>query len=242
MEQRGSGGLAIAALLLALGAGLGGGLIGKGFRDARTADRYVSVRGLAEKIVKADVAIWTLQLSSGGNDLGRVQAKIDEDAKAVREFLTAGGLAETEVTPQRLEVQDQLAQPWRSGPVGEARYTVSHTLIVRTEKVDAMAALAQRTGELVRRGVVLNDMGGPVYVFTKLNDIKPGMIAEATRNARQSADQFATDSRSRITRIHRATQGLFQILPRDESPAVSEQSQLEKKVRVVTTMEYLLGE
>ena len=242
MEQRSTAGLAIAALVLALGAGLAGGLIGKGFRDARTADRYVSVRGLAEKIVKADVAIWTLQVSSGGNDLGHVQAKIDDDVKAIREFLTTGGLAETEVTPQRLEVQDLLAQPWRSGPVGEARYTVSHTLIARTENVDAVAALAQRTGELVRRGVVLNDLGGPVYVFTKLNDIKPGMIAEATRNARESAEQFATDSRSHITGIHRAVQGLFQILPRDESPAVSEQSQREKKIRVVTTMEYLLGE
>lgn len=242
MEQRGSKGLVIAALVLAMGVGLAGGLIGKGFRDARTADRYVSVRGLAEKIVKADVAIWTLQLSGGGNDLARVQAKIDDDVKVIRDFLAAGGLAPTEVMPHRLEVQDLLAQPWRSSPVGEARYTVSHTLIVRTENVEAIAALAQRTAELVRGGVVLNDMDGPVYVFTKLNDIKPGMIAEATRNARESAEQFAADSRSRITAIHRATQGLFQILPRDESPAVSEQSQLEKKVRVVTTMEYLLGE
>ncbi|HZM17619.1 MAG TPA: SIMPL domain-containing protein, partial [Candidatus Krumholzibacteria bacterium] len=97
-------------------------------------------------------------------------------------------------------------------------------------------------GELVRRGVVLNDLGGPVFVFTKLNEIKPDMIAAATRNARESAEQFAADSRSRIGGIHRATQGLFQILPRDESQAVSEQSQVEKKVRVVTTMEYLLTE
>ena len=176
MESK--GGHVVAAFLIAAGSALGGGLIGKGFRDARTADRYVSVRGLAEKIVKADVAIWTLQLSAGGNDLARLQAKIDEDV----------------------------------------------------------------AGELVRSGVVINDLGGPVYVFTKLNEIKPAMIAEATRNARASAEQFAADSQSRIAGIHRATQGLFQILPRDESQAVAEPSQLEKKVRVVTTMEYLVAD
>jgi len=242
MESRGTASLALAALLLALGASVGGGLIGRGFRDARTADRFVNVRGLAEKLVKADVAIWTLQVSSGGNDLSRLQAKIDADVQAIREFLVSGGLAEDDLRPQRLEVQDVLAQAWRSGPVGEARYTVQQTLIVRTEKVDMLAALGQRTGELVRRGVVLNDLGGPVFVFTKLNEIKPDMIAEATRNARESAEQFAADSRSRIGGIHRATQGLFQILPRDESQAVTEQSQVEKKVRVVTTMEYLLTE
>ncbi len=236
------GGHVVAALLIAAGSGLGGGLIGKGFRDARTADRYVSVRGLAEKIVKADVAIWTLQLSAGGNDLARLQAKIDEDVATIRAFLTAGGIEEDEVQPQRLEVQDALAQAWRSGPVGEARYTISHALIVRSEKVDVIAALGRRTGELVRSGVVINDLGGPVYVFTKLNEIKPAMIAEATRNARTSAEQFAADSQSRIAGIHRATQGLFQILPRDESQAVAEPSQLEKKVRVVTTMEYLVAD
>jgi hypothetical protein len=160
----------------------------------------------------------------------------------IRAFLTAGGVAADEVQPQRLEVQDALAQAWRSGPVGEARYTISHTLIVRSEKVDVIATLGQRTGELVRSGVVINDLGGPVYVFTKLNEIKPAMIAEATRNARASAEQFAADSQSRIGGIHRATQGLFQILPRDESQAVAEPSQLEKKVRVVTTMEYLVAD
>jgi hypothetical protein len=241
MEQRrNSGALAGAALLLALGIGLAGGLVGKGFRDARKTDRYVTVKGLAEQVVKADVAIWTLQISSGGNDLAKVQAKIDADIATITKFLTDAGIEADAIRLQRLEVQDALAQAWRTAPVGEARFTISQTLIVRTEKVDLVANVSRRTGELVRSGVVLNDMGGPVYIFTRLNDIKPGMIAEATRKAREGAEQFAADSQSHIAGIRRATQGLFQILARDESPAVSEASQVEKKIRVVTTIEYLL--
>jgi hypothetical protein len=230
----------LAALVLAAGMGVGGGLAGKGFRDARQTDRYVTVKGLAEQVVKADVAIWTLQVSAGGSDLSRVQGKIDADVAALTAFLTAAGIAAESIQPQRLEVQDALAQAWRSAPVGEARFTISQTLIVRTERVDLVGACSRRTGELVRAGVVLNDLGGPVYVFTRLNDIKPEMIAAATRNAREGAEKFAADSQSRIAGIRRATQGLFQILPRDESPAIAEPSQVDKKIRVVTTIEYLL--
>lgn len=240
MEQRSSGALVGAALFLALGVGLAGGLIGKGFKDARQTDRYVTMKGLAEQVVKANVAIWTLQISAGGSDLSKVQAKIDSDVAAITEFLSQAGIEAGAIRPQRLEVQDALAQSWRTAPVGEARFTISQTLIVRTEKVDLVAEVSRRTGELVRNGVVLNDLGGPVYIFTGLNDIKPGMIAEATRNAREAAEKFAADSQSHVGGIRRASQGLFQILARDESPAVAEASQVEKKIRVVTTIEYLL--
>lgn len=240
MEQRSSGALTGAALLLAIGIGLAGGLVGKGFRDARQTDRYVTVKGLAEQVVKADVAIWTLQISAGGSDLSKVQSKIDADIAAIREFLTQAGIEAGAIRPQRLEVQDAMAQAWRTAPVGEARFTISQTLIVRTEEVDLVADVSRRTGELVRAGVVLNDMGGPVYVFTRLNDIKPEMIAAATRNAREGAEKFAADSQSQVAGIRRASQGLFQIRARDESSAVTEASQVEKKIRVVTTIEYLL--
>jgi len=110
MEQRSSGALTGAALLLALGVGLAGGLVGKGFRDARQTDRYVTVKGLAEQVVKADVAIWTLQISAGGSDLSKVQSKIDADIAAIREFLTQAGIEAGAIRPQRLEGQDAMAQ------------------------------------------------------------------------------------------------------------------------------------
>jgi hypothetical protein len=117
--------------------------------------------------------------------------------------------------------------------------------VLRSDQPRAVLAASERIGELVEAGVVLSsgaDYGtiGPTFLFKGLNDIKPEMIAEATSRAREAAEQFAADSRSRIAGIRRANQGVFVILARDRAPGLSEPSQLEKTVRVVSTVEYLL--
>jgi hypothetical protein len=154
--------------------------------------------------------------------------------------LTGQGIEPEAIQPQRVEVTDLLAQPYRPEGVGDNRFILAQTVIVRTEQVDQVARLNQQTGELVKRGVVLVDAGGPSYLFTRLNEIKPEMLAEATRNARVSAEQFAADSDSEIAGIRRASQGLFEILARDPAPGLFEPNQMDKKVRVVSTIEYRL--
>jgi hypothetical protein len=118
--------------------------------------------------------------------------------------------------------------------------------MVRTDEVDKIAAATQKIGDLVAAGIVLSGEGqpspGPGYLFTGLNDTKPAMIAEATKSAREGAEQFAKDSGSRITGIRRASQGLFQILPRDDAPGMSANNQIAKTVRVVSTIDYGLAE
>jgi len=115
--------------------------------------------------------------------------------------------------------------------------------MVRSEDPATLQLASQRVSELVDSGVVLNASGaggGPTYLFTKLNDFKPQMIAEATGSARQAAEQFAKDSRSRLGGIRRANQGVFEILPRDQAPGIMEGQQVQKTLRVVTTVEYHL--
>jgi hypothetical protein len=201
----------------------------------------VTVKGLAETFVSADLAVWPLRVTATGNDLGQVQGEIDEDVATITSFLTEQGIAADAIQPQRVEVTDLLAQAYRPEGIGESRFILAQTVIVRTEQVDRVAALNQQTGELVRRGVVLVDSGGPTYLFTRLNEIKPEMLAEATRNARAAAEQFAADSGSEINGIRRAYQGLFEILARDPAPGLFEPGQLDKKVRVVSTIEYRLS-
>ncbi len=94
----------------------------------------------------------------------------------------------------------------------------------------------EQSGKLVKQGIVLaNSYGrGTEFLFTGLNRIKPAMIAEATKNARKAAEQFAQDSGSKVGSIRKARQGLFTIRNRDmNSPDL-------KIVRVVTTVEYFL--
>jgi hypothetical protein len=232
-------------LLLAIGITLGGWFIGHGFIEGRAADRFVTVKGVAERDAKADVALWPLRLSAADNDLAAAQASIARNTAAVYGFLQRQGLDTSQAELQGVDVADAFANQYGGERPSAARYVVSQTVMVRSSDVDRVLAASAKVGELVRSGVVLSSNrgygpSGPTFLFTRLNDLKPGMIAAATANARQAAEQFANDSRSRLGGIRQANQGVFVILPRDQVAGVSEETQPLKTVRVVTTVEYYL--
>jgi len=223
----------IAALLLGLGL-LGAGWLGaQGLARLRTQDRFVTVKGSAERIVDADLVVWPLPHTVVGNDLADVQAQLENNSETVRAFFRQAGFAAEEVlvSPPRLE--DRWAYSYGDQRPPE-RYRYSTTVTLRTSRVaDALAAL-RRSGELVSRGVMIGEGSTPEFAYTGLNDIKPELIAEATANARRSAEQFAMDSGATLGGIRTANQGVVSIEDRDQgSPQV-------KKVRVVTTVEYFL--
>lgn len=225
------------AAILAAGAAVGGAFIGKGVENAQVGDRSVTVRGLSEREVKADLAVLALKFAAAGDDLAAVQADVDGDLAATRRFLAQRGFATSEVELGRFEVTDQFAREYQSSNV-QARYRVAQTVIVRTPNVDRVQQTSRALDGLVRQGVVLQDYNGPSYIFTKLNSVRGPMIAEATASARTGAQQFARDSGSNLGGISRASQGSFEILGRDE--VGDESSQVFKKVRVVTTVTYRL--
>ena len=232
------------ALVLATGLVLAGVAIAAGMRSFRTADRYVSVKGIAEREVKANLALWPLRISVASNSLPEAQAKIGADAQAVQRFVQSSGLPAAAVEVQGVDATDLMTQLYRQGTPTH-RYIVGQTLMLRTADVDRVSKLNERIGELVGSGVAISqpaDGGpqGPYYLFTNLNSIKPAMIAEATKNARAAAEQFARDSGASIGSIRQASQGLFQILPRDAAPGQMEEKQMMKTVRVVSTVDYLL--
>lgn len=233
----------IASGVLALGIAVAGWFAGNGFVEARSAERYVTVKGLAEREVQADLALWPMQYVVADDDLGRAQARMVEATTEVQDFLARHGFAAEEVELQDMSVTDTRANRY-GGPPAPFRYVVSSTLMVRTADPGRLFAASQKVGELIDAGVVLSSdgpwAGGPTYLFNGLNELKPAMIAEATASARESAEQFARDSGSDLGPIRRANQGLFVVLPRDQAPGVQEQRQRAKVVRVVTTIEYLL--
>ncbi len=229
---------AVAAGLVALGGAAAGAFIGAGVENATGGNRAVTVRGLSERIVKSDLAVLPLKFAAAGDDLQAVQADVDADTAAVRRFLTAQGYQPAEIDLGRLEVTDQYAREYQQQNVA-ARYRVAQTVIVRSTNVDRVQATTRQLDQLIRQGVVLQDYNGPSYIFTRLNDVRPPMIAEATASARSGAQQFARDSGAKLEGIRSATQGSFEILGRDEV-GYDPSSQVFKKVRVVTTVSYAL--
>ena len=241
--SRGIGAAFVLGALLAGGLAVAGYLMGVGVGQVRAGERYVTVRGLAERELPANLAIWPLVYNTTGDDLAQLYASLDRDAETIARFLVARGFAAEEISRSAPRVTDFEAQSY-GGNRPPQRYGVEGTVMLRTAKVGEVKAAMQASAELVREGITLirSYEASPLFLFTELAAIKPEMIAEATRSAREAADQFAQDSASRISGIHRASQGLFQILPRDNAPGQSEELQLFKTVRVVTTVDYRLAD
>lgn len=232
------------AAVIAAGVVLAGWFVGRGFERGRLGDRFVTVKGLSEREVEADLAIWPLQFVSADDDLGAAQARLDRNVRRTIEFLADRGIDTTAVARQGLRVTDAEANLYRP-TTPTVRYVVAQTLIVRSDDPHRVLAASQSVGELVQSGVAVSSgpeygPGGPTFLFTRLNELKPEMIAEATARGREAAEQFAADSRSRIGGIRRASQGVFEILARDPAPGIDEAQQLHKRVRVVSTIEYHL--
>lgn len=237
-------------VVLSLSIALAGWFVGMGVQNIRTADRFVTVKGVAEREVKADLALWPIQLAVTDNDLAAAQTRLSQNAARVVAFLRANGVDSTEIELQTLRVTDIMANPFRGEQRPGTRFILQQTVNVRSDDPDRIQATSQKVGELVNAGVVLTSgpewgPGGPSYLFRKLNDLKPAMIAEATAQARKAAEQFARDSKSGLGGIHSANQGVFVILPRDaagsdQNPGIAEPTQMYKIVRVVATVEYQL--
>ncbi|MCD8570197.1 MAG: SIMPL domain-containing protein [Alphaproteobacteria bacterium] len=178
-----------------------------------------------------------------GDDLATVQAQITANTGKIKTYLTNQGLAATDISREKLEVTDLLANAYRSGDIAGPRYIITSNITVRTKAVDTLDKAFAGMGELLLQNVAIaNEQGrNPLeYVFTGLNDLKPEMIAEATQSARESATQFAKDSGTHVGSIKYANQGVFQILPRDSEDGYMQGQSRYKTVRVVSTVNFEL--
>lgn len=229
-------------LILSISAIVSAILISGGLTDLRTGDRYVTVKGVAEREVNADLALWPIRFVASGNTLSKAQEKARSSRESIMAFLKLQAIDESAVELQRLAVTDTRANPYQSNN-GIQQFIINQTLMVRSKDVEKIRQAAQAVSELVDSGVILSSDYGPTsptYVFTRLNDIKPEMIAEATAAAREAAARFANDAKAELGGLRRANQGVFQILARDQAPGITEGQQPVKTVRVVSTVQYYL--
>jgi uncharacterized protein len=242
----------IIAATIVIGLVLGSFILGKSFERFRKEDRYISVKGFAEREVKADLAIWSIKVRIAYNDLQEGSRSIDVAKNKVIQFLIKNGIDPKEIIQRDLTVSDKQADQYSAPNSGEKlRYIIEETIEVRSNNVDNIQNVSRMTSELLGAGVALstrNDWqgGGLKFLFTKLNDIKPAMLAEATRNAKSAAVQFTKESDTKLGKMRKASQGLFSIADRDEASsgqgeggyAPAGTSDLFKKVRVVISVDY----
>ena len=182
----------------------------------------------------ADLATWTIAYSAQSTDLQSAQTDIDRDTDAITAFFKELGFQADALKPTGANVNQYSSN-------GVPQYTIRQRLSLRTNDIDKAEAAVARQFDLVRRGVVLEDGSGMSYTFTKLDEIKPEMVAAATKDARKSAEQFAEDSGTDVGGIKSATQGYFSINSRDgDAGGYGVTDTPYKKVRVVTTVNFYL--
>lgn len=225
--------LVVSAFLIGLGLTAAGYFIGEGVSGRSSGRRIISVKGLSEKEVPASVATWTVGYAATGNELGEINKKLAESTKAVLAFLKEAGFAETDLAVQPPSLHDtSMDVREKDSPPPPERYRAEQSVLLRTSKVDAIKPALASASNLMVSGVLLSGKAEPNYIFNQLNEIKPGMIQEATKNARIAAEQFSRDSQTTLGKLRSATQGWFQVENRDA--ATPER----KIVRVVVDVEY----
>lgn len=237
-------------IALILGAAiLGAGyFIGAGPAKFKMATRTVTVKGLADREVVSDFVIWTLQLRRAGADVAAPQTALKRDRDRLIQFLNKQGIADAEIERVPISSQDKQATQYAvvTTPKDVAsRYVANATVIVRSTKVDVVRTALGGVDELMLDGLTVSGSreegrSNVVYRYTKFNDLRPELISDATKNARASAERFATDSSKKVGPIRSAQQGLIQIFGeegQDEGGGYTATS-YRKKIRVVNTIEF----
>ena len=234
----------LGAIVIGLGLAAAGWFVGEGLRAPPPPDSgRITAQGMAERDVRADLAVWPLRYVVTGDYLTDVRAAVGEAENAVRKFVADGGLDPASLTVTGVEVADVYALPNRTGQVA-ARYIARETLLLRTGDVDKVAALARRAGDLMAVSVALSGEGptgaGPVYLYTRAEEERAELEEGADRDARAAAEKLAQDAGAQLGGVMKASRGPLEILPQDGVPGVPETARIEKRLRLTTTVEYAL--
>lgn len=229
----------VLGVFIFLGLATLGYLLGNAAIKFKEYERTVTVKGLSEREYEADIVIWPIQFTEADNNLGELYESIERSTEKIRVFLDKNGISQEEITFSTPSITDKSAQQYGNQAKAEFRYTAIQTVTVYSKNIESVRNVMVTLSELGKQGIVFtggNYQSITEYLFTRLNEVKPEMIEEATRKAREVAEKFASDSSSTLGKIRRASQGQFSINERDNNnPHI-------KKVRVVSTVEYYLSD
>ena len=222
------------SMAIVAGLALLGFFISKGLTSIANQEQYVTVKGLAERDVLANKVVWPLPYKCVSNDMQALYKDIENNRDIVLSFLKEGGITNNEIVISAPTVTDRLAQSYVPDNI-KFRYQAEAVITVISPQVEKVIELMGKQIELMKDGVIISDEYSyqTQFEYTALNDIKPAMVEEATRNARAVAQKFAEDSDCKLGNIKQATQGQFSITSDETTPQI-------KNIRVVTTVKYAL--
>ena len=238
MQENSKANVFILGFFIFLGLSSLGYLLANAAVKVKEYERSVTAKGLSEREYIADIIIWPIQFTAANNDLSQLYKLVDASSLKIKRFLLKKGIKEKEISFSSPVLTDKSAQQYGNAKA-EFRYAAMQTVTVYSEDIKRVREMMNSLSELGRSGIAFtgnNYKSQTKYIFTRLNEVKPEMIEEATKQARVVAQKFAADSQSKLGKIRKASQGQFSISARDQNnPHI-------KKVRVVSTVEYYLSD
>ena len=239
MQEHNKASALILGVSLFLGLATLGYIIGNTAIEFKEYERIVTVKGLSEREYEANIVIWPIQFTETSNDLESLYSSVEASTSKIQKFLEENGIENSEISYSSPTITDKSIHEYGNTVRAEFRYAALQTVTVYSKNISGVQVVMSKLSALGKQGIVFTrgDYQSQIeYLFTRLNEVKPEMIEEATRKAREVAQKFAADSQSSLGKIKRATQGQFSIYPRDKNnPHI-------KKIRVVSTVEYYLSD
>jgi hypothetical protein len=228
----------VSALIVSAGIAAAGFAVGTGIEHFRTGDRSVTIKGLAEKEVESDFAVWQLGFRRADNEFAGVQRSLTADRDKVVAHLMSLGFSKDEIEIRPVLVEDRLAREYVSGDIS-FRFSGQGQVIVQSPRVQLVERATNEIDPLIEAGVQLSSayggaISGPNYQLRGFNDIKPALLAEATANAREQAEKFAADAGAKLGSLRSANQGVIQIFGASGDDHDSSSTRM-KRLRVVST-------
>jgi len=228
-------------LFIAIGLAVAGYFVSQTIYNAKVALNTAEAKGLAERRVKADRANWTVGFSVAGAskaELPKLFKKAEDYQKTILDLLKKNGFDEDEIVIGAVNYHYTEFRDENKKLVDQSHALIG-TISVETQKVELVGKVRTAISKLIAQGIPIRNEA-PTYHFTKLNDIKPDMLREATTNARIAANEFAENAGVKVGGIRSALQGGF--IVRDAGDQYEDTKKIEKDVRVVTTITFYLTE
>ncbi|AWB33489.1 SIMPL domain-containing protein [Orrella marina] len=234
----------IPAIIVAAGLAGAGWFVGQGVEGFRKADRYITIKGLAEKDARSDYAIWVISFRRASQTYQELQQVLMKDREEVVSFLKNQGFSEQDIEARSLQMTDLMAREYGQQDGFTFRYTGQGSVVVRTSQVEEVSRISNQLDPLIQAGVQISsdgpNGGAPRYLLRGFNDIKPLLLEQAVKNAAEQAEKFAADAGAKLGKIKQANQGSIQILDDDGTDEYSSGMTIGKRLRVVSTFVYSL--
>lgn len=220
-------------------------IFSKGFLKIIQFNRQViTVTGSAQKQIKSDYIIWSGSFSRREADMATAYKKLAEGLDKVKKYLLTKGVNEKEIIISQVSTIKIYKKNEKGNDTNDIQwYVLSQNVEIRSKEVDKITEISRESTELINQGVEF-ESGAPSYFYTKIDELKLEMLAKASENAKQRAENMVRAAGNRVGFMRSAKMGVFQITPVTSTDVSdwgeNDTSSLDKKVMAVVTASFAI--